>query len=176
MSSRQKSRTSWKRETARSTISVNENFRDGSLSIKNIFLRFTLFLILICFVLPVALLLTPWWIFFQPFSFLCPTIFSGYTQIVTWPLTLMKNIRFIEKQKSFTDYLHFWIPRIKVKLITVVLVISQDNFGSFLFIETKRFISDRSRWNLPGKSVRQRSVRRVQFYNSKFMWNGMFGR
>jgi len=57
--------------------------------------------------MPFALLLTPWWIGLQPFSKLCPNIFNGYYRLVTWPLTISKNIRSYSSDDRFIEQIKY---------------------------------------------------------------------
>ncbi len=41
-------------------------------------LRIPLLIILFLFIMPIALLLTPWWILMQPFEKKCPNMMDGY--------------------------------------------------------------------------------------------------
>ena len=73
------------------------------------FRQLLLVVILVLFVMPTALLLTPWWIWMQPFGFFCPKLIEGYSRIVTWPLTLSKKIRSYCNSDDFTERLTYWL-------------------------------------------------------------------
>jgi len=51
--------------------------------------------------MPIALLLTPWWIWLQAFKKRCPYMIDGYYRIVVWPLTLSKKIRSYRQNDRF---------------------------------------------------------------------------
>ncbi|CAF4903528.1 unnamed protein product, partial [Rotaria sp. Silwood2] len=53
------------------------------------------------------LLLKPWWISMQPFERASPTIMNDYYCIVTWPLTISKNIRFYRTNDTYIDKLKY---------------------------------------------------------------------
>lgn len=57
--------------------------------------------------MPIALLLTPWWLCLQIFERKCPDMMEGYFRIVTWPLTLMKKIRGYQNDDRFVEQLKY---------------------------------------------------------------------
>jgi hypothetical protein len=57
--------------------------------------------------MPFALLLTPWWIWLQPFQRKCPDMMDGYYRLVTWPLTLSKKIRLYQDDDHFASQLKY---------------------------------------------------------------------
>lgn len=57
--------------------------------------------------MPLALLLTPWWIWLQPFERKCPDMINGYYRLVTWPLTLSKKIRSYQDNDHFVEKLKY---------------------------------------------------------------------
>jgi hypothetical protein len=69
--------------------------------------RIILSIILLLIIMPIALLLTPWWIWMQPFENKCPDIMNGYYRIVTWPLTISKKIRFYQQNDRFIEQLKY---------------------------------------------------------------------
>lgn len=70
-------------------------------------LRIPLIIILVLFTMPLALLLTPWWIFMQPFERACPNMMNGYYRLVTWPLTISEKIRSYGENDRFIDQLKY---------------------------------------------------------------------
>lgn len=70
-------------------------------------LRIVLSIILILCIMPIALLLTPWWIWLQIFERKCPDMMDGYFRIVTWPLTLSKKIRGYQRDDQFVEQLKY---------------------------------------------------------------------
>lgn len=89
-----------------STRSSN-NFENDKAPIGVWLLRIPLLIMLILFIMPIALLLTPWWIFMQPFERACPNMMDGYYRLVTWPLTISKNIRSFRQDDRFIDQLKY---------------------------------------------------------------------
>ncbi|CAF0811558.1 unnamed protein product [Adineta steineri] len=106
MSHRIESSTSWARHTSSSTISSISTQNSKVTMIIWIY-RIILLFILLLFVIPFALLLTPWWIWMQPFEKICPNIMNGYYRLVTWPLTISKNIRFYRTDDHFIEKLKY---------------------------------------------------------------------
>jgi hypothetical protein len=103
---RVESSASWvSRQSSKSTIS-NTSENQSNVTIIVWMLRILLLFILILFIMPIAFLLTPWWIWMQPFQRQCPNLINGYYRIVTWPLTLSEKIR------SFRQN-HYFIERLK---------------------------------------------------------------
>jgi len=90
----------------RSTISSN-SLEDSKVTISVWILRISLLIILFLFIMPIALLLTPWWILMQPFEKKCPSMMDGYYRIVTWPLTISKKIRFYRQNDRFIEQLKY---------------------------------------------------------------------
>ena len=91
---------------SRSTTSSHHN-DDSKFSIVVWFFRIILSIILILFIMPIALLLTPWWIWLQPFETKCPDMIDGYYRIVTWPLTMSKKIRSYRSDDQFSERLQY---------------------------------------------------------------------
>jgi len=90
----------------RSTISSN-GIKESTVTIGIWILRILLSIILFLFIMPIALLLTPWWILMQPFERKCPNMMDGYYRIVTWPLTISKKIRFYSPNDRFIEKLKY---------------------------------------------------------------------
>ncbi len=90
----------------RSTIS-SSSLKESKFSIIIWFFRIILSIILILFIMPFALLLTPWWIWLQPFQRKCPDMMDGYYRLVTWPLTLSKKIRLYQDDDHFASQLKY---------------------------------------------------------------------
>ena len=70
-------------------------------------MRLPLILILIVLIMPIALLITPWWICMQPCERACPLMMMGYYRIASWPMTLSKKIRSCQDSDTFLDRLAF---------------------------------------------------------------------
>ena len=94
-------------QSSQSTVSTTASEEELSVSCTVHLLRALLGVILALFVLPVSLLLTPWWIWMQPFEGLCPTMMDGYYRIVTWPLTMAKNVRSYRNTDRFVDRMKY---------------------------------------------------------------------
>ncbi len=90
----------------RSTIS-SDGLKDSNVTIGVWLLRIILSIILILFIMPISLLLTPWWIWLQPFERKCPNIMDGYYRLVTWPLTISKKIRSFRQNDRFSERLKY---------------------------------------------------------------------
>ena len=103
---RRAERTSKAHSSSRSTISSNQ-YDDSKFSIVVWFFRIILSIILILFIMPIALLLTPWWIWLQPFETKYPDMIDGYYRIVTWPLTMSKKIRSYRSDDHFPERLQY---------------------------------------------------------------------
>ena len=91
----------------RSTISSTASSKGSKFSVLVWLFRIILSIILILFIMPFALLLTPWWIWLQPFERKCPNMMDGYYRLVTWPLTLSKNIRSYQDDDRFVEQLKY---------------------------------------------------------------------
>jgi hypothetical protein len=94
------------RYSNKSTISSN-SLNGSTVTIGIWILRIPLLIILFLFIMPIALLLTPWWILMQPFEKKCPNMMDGYYRIVTWPLTISKNIRCFRQNDHFIEQLKY---------------------------------------------------------------------
>jgi hypothetical protein len=103
---RVESSSSWARQTSKSTISA-DSVKNGNITIVIWILRIVLSIILLLFIMPIALFLTPWWIWMQPCERKCPNMMKGYYRIVTWPLTISKNIRSYRQNDRFVDQLKY---------------------------------------------------------------------
>lgn len=106
MSSHNKSPASWRRQTSQSSISTS-SAQTPMVTIVVWLLRFALAIVLLLCIMPLALLLTPWWICLQPFERALPNLMYGYERLVTWPLTLSKNIRSYQQSDRFIDKLKY---------------------------------------------------------------------
>ncbi|CAF3836338.1 unnamed protein product [Rotaria sordida] len=91
----------------RTSTSSSDSVNQSITSINVWILRIILFIILLLFIMPVALLLTPWWISMQPFERICPNMMNGYYRLVTWPLKISKNIRFYRTNDQFIQQLKY---------------------------------------------------------------------
>ncbi|CAF3430250.1 unnamed protein product [Rotaria socialis] len=89
------------------SITLTDSFNQSKATIIVWIIRLVLFIVLLLFIMPIALVLTPWWIFMQPCKKACPNIMNGYYRIVTWPLKLSKNIRFYRKYYRFIEQLKY---------------------------------------------------------------------
>ena len=103
MSSRVESSILQNNKTSISANSTNESKVPISIWI----FRIILSIILLLIIMPIALLLTPWWIWMQPFENKCPDIMNGYYRIVTWPLTISKKIRSYQQKDRFIERLKY---------------------------------------------------------------------
>ena len=108
MPNRNESKADWNRQTSKSTVSSVASGNEGSSSGKVWALRIPLILLLIVLIMPIALLITPWWIYMQPCEGACPTMMSGYYRIASWPMTLSKKIRSYQDSDTFAERLSFW--------------------------------------------------------------------
>ncbi|CAF3339725.1 unnamed protein product [Rotaria sp. Silwood1] len=106
MPNRIDSTDSLRHSSGKSTSSSN-SLNQSMTSISIWILRIILFIILLLFIMPIALLLTPWWISMQPFERACPNMMNGYYRIVTWPLKISKNIRFYRTSDQFIQQLKY---------------------------------------------------------------------
>ncbi|CAF1668509.1 unnamed protein product [Rotaria magnacalcarata] len=89
------------------SITSTNSFNQSRANIIVWIIRLVLFIVLLLFIIPIALVLTPWWIFLQPCKNACPNIMNGYYRIVTWPLKLSKNIRFYRIYYKFIEQLKY---------------------------------------------------------------------
>ena len=89
-----------------STTSLN-SLDHSRISINVWISRILLFIILVLFVMPLALFLTPWWILMQPCQKKCFNMIDGYYRIVTWPLKLSRNIRSYQRNHHFVEKLKY---------------------------------------------------------------------
>jgi len=106
MSNRVEPAVSKARYSKKSTISSN-SLNGSTVTIGIWILRIPLLIILFLFIMPIALLLTPWWILMQPFEKKCPNMMDSYYRIVTWPLTISKNIRSYRQNDRFIEQLKY---------------------------------------------------------------------
>jgi hypothetical protein len=90
----------------KSSISV-DRIKDSKVTISIWIFRIVLSIILLLIIMPIALLLTPWWIWMQPFERKCPTMMKGYFRLVTWPLTISKNIRSYRQNDRLLEQLKY---------------------------------------------------------------------
>ena len=92
--------------TNRKSVSSN-SLKNSGFSIVVFLLRIVLSIILVLCIMPIALLLTPWWIWLQIFERKCPNMMDGYFRIVTWPLTLSRKIRGYQNDDRFVEQLKY---------------------------------------------------------------------
>jgi hypothetical protein len=90
----------------KSSISV-DHIKDSKVTISIWIFRIVLSIILLLIIMPIALLLTPWWIWMQPFDRKYPDMISGYYRIVIWPLTISKKIRSYTENDRFIEQLKY---------------------------------------------------------------------
>lgn len=85
----------------------SHSLKNSGFSLMVWLLRIVLSIVLILIIMPIALLLTPWWIWLQLFERKCPDMMDGYFRIVTWPLTLSKKIRGYQRDDQFVEQLKY---------------------------------------------------------------------
>ena len=102
MPNRAESSATWNSQSIASELS---NGQDLSVTCRVWLLRFVLCICLLLFIMPLALLLAPWWVSLQVLESKLPYLINGYYRIVTWPLTLSQNIRSYRQEDYFIEKL-----------------------------------------------------------------------